>query len=105
MNDRIYKVDVVVHIDSYEEGELENVNNFDFECKSLEELLMLCCVESKEEFEFDEVNNNYFVDVLSDDDNYKATTKQIELWKRGEFTLYNTRYYVNPYDVLESKEL
>lgn len=102
---KIYKIDVIIHEGDYNKGEGEQVNEFDFECKTLKECINECQISNKKEFEYDEENNNFFVDVLVNNDNIKASDSEIEKWKNGELKLYNARYFVNVFDVIESKEL
>lgn len=91
-----------VHKDSYEEGELNHVNSFSFDAKEYEiadsdEILNTiesyfdslgydCNATSDGFVEEDRFSYN----VLVDSDNCEASSNEIELWKKGEMTLYNS---------------
>ena len=103
-----------IYIDSYSEGEKENVNFYDIEQnvkaenpreaikKFFEEILYYkfnfenSYIVHEEEGE-EEPQNKLFYSVLVDEENNEATEKDIEKWKQNKKTLYanNITIYIN----------
>jgi len=93
-----------VHVDDYEQGEGEFVNEWDFEVHgtydSVESLiaevsaLTGCVSTDTKDWGLLVDNGTLTTNCLVDEDNLEADQRQIEKWKRGEYTLYLCDVYV-----------
>lgn len=95
-----------IYVDSYEQGEGENVNNFDtkgeYKAKNPTEaiekhLLSLCYSFSKDYIQVDEEEiGKVWYSVLCDVENSEATESKKNAWKKDKLTLYanNMTLYV-----------
>jgi hypothetical protein len=102
-----------IYVDHYENGELDNVNNYDTEGKysvsniydAIEKHLASLGYDFNKDFcQLDEENTNVvFYSVLVDAQSYEATTSQIELWKQNKFDLYSNNLTLYVYEVANAK--
>jgi hypothetical protein len=93
--------DHTVYVDSFKDGELENVNNYDIKAN----VKALSPIEAIEEYfkntlyydfnkdymqedEEEKNENKVWYSVLVDEENTQATETQKKEWKRGKKTLY-----------------
>lgn len=102
-----------IEVDSYQNGELENVNNFDTNGQYKTETP----IEAIEKhfyslgYNFDknyidtdeEEENKIFYSVLCDEENDEATESQIELWKKDEKILYSNNMIIYVYELVSAK--
>lgn len=97
MRYRIDYANVDIHVDSYTEGELEYIQTFDLPITGTYDTMddVLKAIENTYMgFTSDPKNYCYIdgridTDSLVDVNNYEADEDDIELWKKGELTLYN----------------
>jgi hypothetical protein len=100
---RINYVDVSVYLDSYEDGELENVNNYDMNYikgrivspKELVKFLSEEIFTSEDASDYSIMDNNIHTSQLEDEDGNEASKNEIELWKKGEIELYSANYVIS----------
>lgn len=102
---------VDVYKESYEEGELENVNNWNHEgiitAENPKEALNIFI---ENELYFDNVDvyqddEIIYADVLVDEDNNQAGANAIEQWKNREINLYNANILFNLHELKEIKAI
>ena len=101
-----------VYVDSFKNGELENVNNYDIKAN----VKALSPIEAIEEYfkntlyydfnkdymqedEEEENKNKIWYSVLVDEENIQATETQKKEWKRGKKTLYANNITLFIYEV------
>ncbi len=115
MKNYIIKTSHEIDIHSYNEGQGKNVNYYQEESQIKARTPREAITQYFENvlyytFEFDnayiiheeeggENENTLFYDVLVDDESIEASQNQIELWKKGEKTLYNNRIYLSIYEL------
>ena len=102
-----------IYIDSYTDGEIKNVNNFDTDGKynaetpaeaiekhlySLGYNFNVNYIDTDEEEE-----NKIFYSVLCDEENDEATENQIKDWKKDEKILYSNNMIIYVYELIKSK--
>jgi len=100
---RINYVSVSVYKDSYEEGETENVNNYnlnyiDGNLVSPKELVNFLSKEiytSEDSSDYVILDNNIHTSQLQDADGSKASKSEIEEWKKGNLELYSANFVIS----------
>lgn len=94
-------VDVEIHEDDYEQGELGHVNswseNIGKQFKTKQELIAYISKNyvygaTESDFEYEPDNDTLYTDSLVDEDNSQATDSQKAQWKQGKLKLYNAHY-------------
>ena len=103
----------LIYIDSYSQGETENVNNFDTNGKysaempteAIEKHLYSLGYNFNENYidTDEEEENKIFYSVLCDEENDEATESQIEDWKKDEKILYSNNMIIYVYELTKSK--
>lgn len=103
-----------VFIDSYEEGEGKNVNNYTLEAEVKAESVKSAIKKYFDEqlnysFDFkhaaiDEGKQNYlYYSNLVDKDNVEANDHEIEHWKIGELILYSNQITLKVFEVIQQQ--
>jgi hypothetical protein len=100
---RINYVDVSVYKDSYEEGETDNVNNYDMNHikgsivspKELVSFLAENIYTSEDASDYSILDNNIHTSQLQDADGSEASESEIERWKKGDLELYSARFIIS----------
>jgi hypothetical protein len=112
MKNYIIKTSHETDIDSYNEGQGKNVNYYQEESQIKARTPREAITQYFKNvlyytFEFDNAyiiheekgKNTLFYDVLVDEESMEASQNQIELWKKGEKTLYNNRIHLSIYEL------
>ena len=100
-----------VYVDSYEQGEGESVNMYTQESEQESETIIgavkkhyenvLCFDEFKDELaQFEEGETTLYYSNLVDQDNYEATTKQIDKWKKNKIKLYSNNITFEVFELI-----
>ena len=102
-----------IYVDNYENGELDNVNNFDTDGKysagsvyeAIEKHLYSLGYDFNKDFcQLDEEQTNVvFYSVLVDVENYQASSYDILSWKENKLNLYSNNMTFYIYNVVEAK--
>jgi 6-pyruvoyl-tetrahydropterin synthase len=100
---RINYVDVSVYKDSYEEGETDNVNNYDMNHikgsivspKELVSFLAKNIYTSEDASDYSILDNNIHTSQLQDADGSEASQSEIERWKKGDLELYSANFIIS----------
>ena len=103
-----------IYVDSYKDGELDYVNQYDLNriiraenAKKAIELYF-----EKELYfdlpdtnEMDFYDNSFIWSILCDSENNQATKKDIQLWKMGKKKLYNNNMDIKIHELIQISEL
>ena len=100
---RINYVDVSVYKDSYEEGETDNVNNYDMNHikgsivnpKELVSFLAKNIYTSKDTSYYSIFDKNIHTSQLQDADGNEASESEIKQWKKGDLELYSANFVIS----------
>ena len=100
---RINYVSVSVYKDSYEEGETENVNNYNLNYidgnlvspKELVNFLSKNIYTSEDSSDYVILDNNIHTSQLQDADGSEASKSEIEEWKKGNLELYSANFVIS----------
>ena len=100
---RINYVSISVYKDSYEEGELENVNNYDLKNingnlvspKELVNFLSKNIYTSEDSSHYVIIDNNIHTSQLQDADGSEASKSELEEWKKGKIELYSANFVIS----------
>ena len=104
-----------IYVDNYEQGEGENVNNFDTKgmykaensTDAIEQHLKSLGYNFDKDYmqidEEDEQQNKLWYSVLCDVENSEATERQKNLWKSEELKLYANNMTIYVYKIIPSK--
>lgn len=108
MKNYLIKTNHSIHKYDYDQGELEFINEYQMSETILAETPKKALekyIDKVLGFSFDvdeiESDENIYFDVLVDYNNFQASTYDVELWKKGEQTLYNDCVYVKIYELNE----
>lgn len=113
MRYRIDYAEVTIHIDDYEHGELDYIQTFDLPITGTYDTMedVLQAIKDTYMGFTDDINDYCYIcgridtDSLVDVNNCEATESEIELWKRGELTLYNAHLMCGMSVILGEHEL
>ena len=100
---KINWVDVSVYKDSWEEGETDNVNNYDMvgikgsvvSPKELIGFLAKNIYTSEDISDYVLIDNNIHTSVRQDADGMEAGKSEVEEWKKGNLELFSANYVIN----------
>ena len=103
------KSDHDINIDSYENGELNNVNNYKMDSIILAENEKLAIEKycSKilgfdidfDNLDIDKETGNIWACILVDKDNFQASIEQVEKWKLDKIILYSDIFNIRIYEL------
>lgn len=108
MKKYLIHADNTIHKFDYELGELDFINEYQIkefiDAETPKDAISrfvkngLCYSFDIDEMETDEFGNFYF-DILTDENNYQASIEDLELWKKGEYTLFNDYVRLKIYEL------
>lgn len=100
-----------VHVDDYEQGELEHVQDYEVKAevtadtakeaiqKYIESVLYMRF--EPETLYIDKSEDVIHYDAIVDNDNHDITESDREQWKKGEFKAYSNRFELQIYEVVK----
>lgn len=109
--DYIAKVYYEATEDSYEEGLLFNgcsnswTDTFDISANTAKEALAKAIKSTFYDINLDDGaydRHIFMISILVDEDNAEATKEEVELWKKGEFRLWNLDISISLYKMIEA---
>lgn len=102
-----------IYVDSYEQGEGENVNNFDTKgeykaenpTEAIEKHLSSLGYSFEKDYmqKDDESENVCYYSVLCDVENSEATQNEVKQWKKGKKILYSNNMILSVYELINAK--
>lgn len=102
-----------IYVDSYEQGEGENVNNFDtkgeYKAENPTEAIEKHLSSLGYSFEKDymqpdeEQDGKAWYSVLCDVENSEATQNEVKQWKKGKKILYSNNMILSVYELINAK--
>jgi len=102
-----------VYLDNYQEGETENVNNFDtegiYKAENVTEAIEKHLYSLGYEFNKDYINtdeeqdNKIFYSVLCNEENEQARDSEINLWRKDKKILYANNMIIYVYELIAAK--